>query len=34
MLSEVDDDRNLQISVYDEGRLSTFFELLTSCYVQ
>ena len=27
-VSEVDDERNLRISVYDEGRLSTFLELL------
>ena len=27
-VSEVESERNLQISVCDEGRLSTFFELL------
>ena len=27
-VSKVDGERNLQIFVYDEGRLSTFFELL------
>ena len=25
---KVDGERNLRISVYDEGRLSTFFELI------